>query len=143
MSVAGPCVSSRKDTALVLASLAVGWLWLMATAATVVHCSAMAKWIPLPKFRTVYPVIIVGCGIGAVAVGRFRGFELTAMLALYAFALIGLTIGLLPSRKLFMTYAREIGEGVTREKYDIPSWQIVFCVFAVIAMLVAAFALTR
>ncbi|WP_251060367.1 hypothetical protein [Streptomyces sp. ISL-100] len=126
-----------------LASVATGWLWLMAAAATVIHCSAMAKWIPRRKFRMVYPFIITGCGIGTIAFGQLRGFTLAAMIALYSFSLIGLTVGLFPSRKLFTMWAHELNEGVTRERYDFPRWHVPFSIFCVIVMLIAASVLTR
>ncbi len=136
-----PC--PRKDTTFVLASVAVYWLWLMAAAATVVHCSAMAIWIPLRKFRMMYPPVCVMGGAGIVAAGRGEGFTLASMIVLYAFALIGLTIGLFPTRKLFTVYAHEINEGVTRERYDYPRWHIAFCIASAIIMMFAASALTR
>lgn len=126
-----------------LASVAIGWLWLMAAAATVVHCSAMAKWIPRRKFRMVYPFIIVGCGIAAIALGRGNELTPAAMLALYSFSLIGLTIGFFPSRKLLTMWTHEINEGVTREKYEWPRSHLVFCCACVVVMAVAATALTR
>jgi hypothetical protein len=115
-----PAPFSPKETTLVLASVATEWLWLMAVAATAVHCSAMAVWIPLRIVRLTYPPVIVGCGMGAVAYGQSGGSTLASMLAMYAFALIGLTIGMFPTRKLFTMWAREIDRGVTRARYDYP-----------------------
>ncbi|MFJ6831993.1 hypothetical protein [Streptomyces sp. NPDC091209] len=126
-----------------LASVSTEWLWLLAMAATVIHCSAMAKWIPVQKFWTVYPSIMVGCGTGAGAVGLRSGFGLGAMLVLCAFALIGLTIGLFPTRKLLTAWAQEINNGVTRDRYDYPRSHVVFCIVVVVALLIAGFALTR
>lgn len=126
-----------------LASAPTGWLWLMATAATAVHVAAMARWIPLRRFRIAYPLIIVACGAGAVAYGRTEGFMLPAMLAMYAFSLVGLTLGLFPTRELFTTWALEMNSGVTRARYDVPRRHIVFCVVSVSLMALAAFALTR
>ncbi|WP_437579398.1 hypothetical protein [Sorangium sp. So ce887] len=108
------------------ASVAAGWLWLMAAAATVIYCSTMAMWIPLRKFRMTYPLIIFGCGIGMVAFGQQRGFTLTSMLALHSFSLIGLTIRMVPTRKLFTMWTHEINEGVIRERYDCPRSRLTF-----------------
>ncbi|WP_151898320.1 hypothetical protein [Streptomyces sp. C8S0] len=91
-----------------LASVAIEWLWLMAAAATVINCSAMGKWIPDQTFRVAYPLIVVGCGVGTIAIGRAQHFSLAAMIALYASSLIGMTIGLFPSRKLITLYAVEV-----------------------------------
>ncbi len=126
-----------------LASVTDGWLWLLAAAATVIHCSAMARWIPDRNFRVAYPVIVVGCGLGAMAIGRVEGFSLAAMIALYASSLIGLTIGLFPSRKLITMYAVEVQRGVRREKYDFPLWHRLFWCVPVVGMTLAAFALTH
>ncbi|MFC9744900.1 hypothetical protein [Streptomyces niveus] len=126
-----------------LASVPAGWLWLMAAAATAVHVAALARWIPLRRFRAAYPLIIVGCGAGAVAYGRTEGFTLAAMLAMYAFSLAGLTVGLFPTRKLFTAWALEMNSGVTRDRYDVPRSHIAFCVVCVSVMALAAFALTR
>ncbi|GAA2262481.1 hypothetical protein GCM10010232_62640 [Streptomyces amakusaensis] len=125
-----------------LASVGTGWLWLMAGAATVVHVSAMALWIPDRKFRMAYPFITVLCGACMIMAGRAEGFSLATMLVAYAFALIGLTIGMLPSRKLATMWAREINAGVTRETYDLPRRHIVFCIGVVVVMLFAGSVLT-
>ncbi|MEU0007213.1 hypothetical protein ABZ079_23765 [Streptomyces sp. NPDC006314] len=119
-------------------SVAAEWLWLLAIAALVIHCSAMAKWIPIQKFWTVYPFIWVLCGMGAVAFGSSRGFPLAHMLVLCSFALIGLTIGMYPTRKLFATWAHEINTGVTRERYDYPRSHLAFCGASVLVMLAVA-----
>ncbi|MFF3405884.1 hypothetical protein ACFYW8_06650 [Streptomyces sp. NPDC002742] len=125
-----------------LSSVPIEWLWLLALAATVIHCSAMATWIPVRRFRVAYPFVMVGCGAGAVAVGLSH-FGPAAMLVMYAFTLIGLTIGLFPTRKLFMAYAHEIDNGVTPARFDHPRSHLVFCVVVVVALLFAGFALTR
>ncbi|MFE9018055.1 hypothetical protein ACFYNL_05670 [Streptomyces sp. NPDC007808] len=126
-----------------LASVATGWLWLLAAATTVIHCLVMAKWVPLRRFRLAYPVTIVGCGLGTLALGQLRGLTLPALLTLYSFSLIGLTIGLLPSRKLLTKYAHELRQGTKRDSYDYPRRNIAFCVACVVATNVAAFVLTR
>ncbi|MFC5805831.1 hypothetical protein [Streptomyces formicae] len=116
----------------------------MAAAATVLACSALGKWIPDPKFRIWLPAILVVCGAGMVAYGQLTaGHELGQMLVLYSFTLIGLTIGLFPTRKLMTTYAEEISRGVKRERYDYPRSHIAFLVFVVVAMAFAAFVLTQ
>ncbi|TFI26622.1 hypothetical protein E4P36_16025 [Streptomyces sp. 4R-3d] len=65
------------------------------------------------------------------------------MLAMYAFSLAGLTVGLFPTRKLFTAWALEMNSGVTRDRYDVPRSHIAFCVVCVGVMALAAFALTR
>jgi hypothetical protein len=103
-----------------LATVATQWLLLMAAAATVINCSAMAKWIPDRKFRVTYPLIVVGCGLGMVAVGLSERFTVADMVTLYAFSLVGLTMALFPSRKLITEYAEEVKQGVTRDRYEWP-----------------------
>ncbi|MGY0065025.1 hypothetical protein ACWY4P_52820 [Streptomyces sp. LZ34] len=103
----------------------------------------MARWIPVQKFWTVYPFIWVLCGAGAVAIGVRLGFALAEMLIMCSFALIGLTIGMFPTRKLFAMWAHEINTGVTRERYDYPRSHLAFCGVSVIVMLLAAFLLAR
>jgi hypothetical protein len=127
----------------VLTSVATQWLWLLAIAALVIHCSAMAKWVPLQRFWTVYPFIWVVCGTGAVAYGAWRGFALETMLVVCSFALIGLTIGMYPTRKLLTEWAHEINQGVTRERYDYPRAHLAFCGASVIVMTAAAVLLAR
>ncbi|MGW6395807.1 hypothetical protein ACWFR1_36105 [Streptomyces sp. NPDC055103] len=114
-----------------LASSSGGWWWILAAMATVIHCSAMAAWIPVRRFRLVYPFIIVGCGAAVVA---------TAGLALYAFSLIGLTIGLYPTRRLLTLWSHEINQGVTRDRYAWPPSHLVFCIVCVVGAAVAAMA---
>ncbi|MEU2429906.1 hypothetical protein ABZ611_10355 [Streptomyces sp. NPDC007861] len=126
-----------------LASVPTVWLWLMAAAATAVACTALGAWIPDRKFRIWLPVILVVCGLGMAAYGRLFGHELGQMLVLYSFTLIGLTIGLFPTRKLMTTYAEEINRGVKRESYAYPRSHMVFLVFVVVAMAFAAFVLTQ
>ncbi len=124
-------------------SVTTDWPWLLAVAALVIHCSAMAKWIPIQRFWTTYPFIWVVCGTGAVAFGSWRGFPLPDMLVLCSFALVGLTIGMYPTRKLFAVWAHEINEGVTRERYDYPRSHLAFCGASVLVMLAAAVLVTH
>ncbi|MEU8585794.1 hypothetical protein AB0C59_02090 [Streptomyces sp. NPDC048664] len=126
-----------------LTSVAAEWPWILAITALVVHCSAMAKWIPLQRFQTAYPFIWVVCGVGAVAYGASRGFPLERVLAVSSFALLGMTIGMYPTRRLFTAWAREIGRGETRERYDYPRSHLAFCVTSMLVMSLAAFLLTR
>ncbi|WP_240467979.1 hypothetical protein [Streptomyces dangxiongensis] len=126
-----------------LTSVATQWLWLLAVTALVLHCSAMAKWIPVQRFWTVYPFIWVVCGTGGVAYGVWRGFAVEDMLVVCSFALIGLTIGMYPTRKLFAEWAREINRGVTRERYDYPRSHLAFCGASVLVMSAAAILLAR
>ncbi|OEJ21748.1 hypothetical protein AS594_39680 [Streptomyces agglomeratus] len=65
------------------------------------------------------------------------------MIAAYAFSLIGLTVGLFPSRNLFTTWAHELNQGVTRENYNLPRWHVPFSVFCVLVTLFAAAVLTQ
>ncbi|KOU66475.1 hypothetical protein ADK57_18495 [Streptomyces sp. MMG1533] len=65
------------------------------------------------------------------------------MLVGYAFALIGLTVGMFPSRKLLRRWSTEINAGETHETYDYPRSHLTFCVVITVVMLFAAFALTR
>jgi hypothetical protein len=127
----------------VLASVATGWLLLMAATASVIHFSAMALWIPVRKFQVSYPFVMGGCGAAAAACGQAQSFSLASILTMYTFALIGLTIGLLPSRKLFTTLAHDMADGVPHETYDYPRWYAVFCVASVVVVLLSGFALTR
>ncbi|MFF6997937.1 hypothetical protein ACFY93_23665 [Streptomyces sp. NPDC008313] len=126
-----------------LTSVDTHWLWLMATAAGVIHCYAMATWIPLPKFWRVYPFIWVLCGALMAPVGGAMGIPLPSMLVMYAFALTGLTIGMFPTRKLFAVWAAEIDEGTTRETYDYPRSHLAWLAVSVLTLLLTGFALTR
>ena len=126
-----------------LASVATEWLWLMAATATVVHSSAMARWVPIQKFWTAYPFVWVLCLAGMIPFGRATGYTLADMLVMYAFMLIGLTIGFFPSRKLFKSWSAEIKAGTPREQYDYPRSHVAFCVTSVVITLLAAFVLTR
>ncbi|AYN43395.1 hypothetical protein D9753_00920 [Streptomyces dangxiongensis] len=65
------------------------------------------------------------------------------MLVVCSFALIGLTIGMYPTRKLFAEWAREINRGVTRERYDYPRSHLAFCGASVLVMSAAAILLAR
>ncbi|MER8038269.1 hypothetical protein [Streptomyces hydrogenans] len=110
-----------------------GW-WSAAVVTTALHCSAMAAWIPVRRFRIVYPFAIVGCGaFVAVAVD----------VRLYVLSLVGLTIGLWPTRGLLTRWSHEIARGVTRERYDWPRSHLAFCVLCVTGGAVAASALAR
>ncbi|GGZ28029.1 hypothetical protein GCM10010387_21790 [Streptomyces inusitatus] len=126
-----------------LTTVAMHWIWLMAAAATVIHCFAMAKWIPLPVVRTAYPLVIVGCGVLVIALGDGRELTSVEKLVLYPSSLIGLTVGLLPSRKLFTVWALELKEGVRRERFEYPRWHVPFAVGTTVVFIVLGFALTR
>ncbi|KQX53696.1 hypothetical protein ASE09_07610 [Streptomyces sp. Root66D1] len=63
-----------------------------------------------------------------------------AGLPLYAFALFGLTIGLLPMRRLLAEWAEETNRGVTREQYDWPRGRLFFLVVCVVGASLAALA---
>lgn len=139
-----PACFSQKDTPFVLASLDIGWLWLMAAVSVVAHCTAMVIWIPVRRFRIAYPFIMVGCGIATIVLGwQARGFTVAQMLVLVSFALIGLTIGLLPLRKLFMASAYELSKGAPGGNHKVPFWRLAFCVGVVTIALLVSFVLTR
>ncbi|MFJ6699888.1 hypothetical protein ACIQM4_28040 [Streptomyces sp. NPDC091272] len=121
-----------------LASVGVGWLWLLAAAALVLLCSAMAIWVPTRRFRLVNPFIWIAYGAGLGITGWAQGWPPATTLVYYSFSLIGLTIGLFPSRKLFTASARE-NEGAAATV--IPRQHVVFSVVVVILMVVAATAL--
>ncbi|MFB6827538.1 hypothetical protein [Streptomyces hydrogenans] len=110
-----------------------GW-WSAAAVITALHCSAMAAWIPVRRFRIVYPFAIVGCGAVVAPAVDVR---------LYALSLVGLTVGLWPTRKLLTLWSHEIGRGVTRERYDWPRSHLAFCVLCVTGGAIAASVLAR
>ncbi|GAA2227072.1 hypothetical protein GCM10010232_10810 [Streptomyces amakusaensis] len=126
-----------------LTTVAMHWIWLMAAAATVIHCFAMAKWIPLPVVRTKYPLIIVGCGVLVIALGDGRELSSVEKLVLYSSTLIGLTVGLFPNRKLFTAWALEVKQGVRHARFEYPRGRVSFAVATTAAFIVLGVALTR
>ncbi|MGW6242566.1 hypothetical protein [Streptomyces roseolus] len=94
----------------------------------------MAAWIPVRRLRIAYPFVIVCCG-AVVA--------MTVDVRLYTLSLLGLTIGLWPTRRLLTLWSHEINRGVTRERYDWPRSHLVFCVLCVSGGAIAASALAH
>ncbi|GAA2636682.1 hypothetical protein [Streptomyces vastus] len=126
-----------------LASVPIGWLWLLAAASTALSSFLLGSWIPLRKFRIAYPVIMVVGGAVLVVVCRLKGIDLNAALVMYSFAHIGLTLGLLPQRKLFKEVLERWRRGETTDHIKIPRRHQVFLAVSVVAVLLAGFALTR
>ncbi|WP_173864712.1 hypothetical protein [Streptomyces roseifaciens] len=106
-----------------LAQLPLACLLLIAAAATLVFCFAMDRWMKVRKLTVAFLVISAGCCLGMIAVGSLQHQHWNArqMLVLYSFAWGGLTIGMFPSRKLFLKYGDEMRRGVKREKYEYPA----------------------
>ncbi|MCL7379854.1 hypothetical protein [Streptomyces sp. 35G-GA-8] len=126
-----------------LTSLPIGWLWLLAAASTALSSCLLGSWIPLRKFRIAYPVIMVICGGVLVVVCRLKGIDLTGALVMYSCAHIGLTLGLLPQRKLFKEVLERWRRGEATDTIKVPRRHQVFLAVCVIAVLLAGFALTR
>ncbi|WP_328770015.1 hypothetical protein [Streptomyces sp. NBC_00286] len=126
-----------------LASVSIGWLWLLAAASTVLSSCLMGSMVPLRKARIAYPVSMVSCGAVLIVVCRLNGIGLTGALVGYSCAHIGLTLGLLPQRKLF----REVGElwrrGEPTDHLKAPLRHQVFLAVCVVAVSLVGFALTR
>lgn len=108
----------------------------MAAAATVINCSAMAKWIPIQKFWVTYPFIMVAYG---QAQGGHAGFHAGHVRVLPHRA----DDRVFASRRLFTVWTHEINAGVTRERYDYLRSYIAWCVVSMIVMAVLAIAMTR
>ncbi|MEV4744455.1 hypothetical protein [Streptomyces sp. NPDC049555] len=96
---------------------------LMAAFATLVFCLAIDRWMKVRKLTLAFLVISVGCCLGMIVVGGLEYQHWTArqMLVEYAFMWTGLTIGMFPSRKLFLEYGDEWRRGIKREKYEYPA----------------------
>ncbi|MFI9201211.1 hypothetical protein [Streptomyces sp. NPDC053048] len=123
-----------------LALLPLPHLLLMAAVSTVVFCLAIDRWTKTRKLTVVLFVLCVGGCLGMIAVGRlqYQHWNARQMLVLYSFALIGLTIGLFPSRKLFLKYGDELRRGVKRDTYEYPArYQVVLYVSVVVMCLMA------
>ncbi|MEV7867825.1 hypothetical protein AB0P17_17355 [Streptomyces sp. NPDC088124] len=126
-----------------LTSLPIGWLWLLAAASTALSSCLLGSWIPLRKFRIAYPVTMVVCGGALVGVCRLTGIDLTGALVMYSCAHIGLTLGLLPQRKLFKEVLERWRRGEPTDNIKVPRRHQVFFAVCVVAVLLAGFALTR
>ncbi|NGO68768.1 hypothetical protein [Streptomyces boncukensis] len=117
------------------------WLWLMAAAATAINCTAMAIWVPDRHSRTIWPPIIIACGIGMIAVGRMNGHSLATTVVGYSFGIVGLTIGMFPARKKMKQSTLDQKRGINRD-YGSPKWYVAFCLTCFIASISAAYLLT-
>ncbi|GAA2388157.1 hypothetical protein GCM10010420_09180 [Streptomyces glaucosporus] len=126
-----------------LTSLSIGWLWLLAAASTALSSGALGSWIPLRKFRIAYPVIMVACGVGLVAFCRLNGFSPAEALVMYSSAHIGLTLGMLPMRKLFREGFERWRRGELTEPIEVPRRYLVFFAVSLVLVSLAGFALTR
>ncbi|MGK5548300.1 hypothetical protein ACSNOH_26755 [Streptomyces sp. URMC 127] len=127
-----------------LAQLPLPHLLLMAAFSTVVFCCAMDRWTKTHKLTAVLFVLCIGGCLGMVAVGRlqYQHWNARQMLVLYSFALTGLTVGLFPSRKLFMKYGDEWRRGVKRDTYEYPARYQAALYVSVIVMCFLAFVLS-
>ncbi|MEG3628865.1 hypothetical protein [Streptomyces poriticola] len=126
-----------------LTSVPIGWLWLLAAAATVLSSCVLGSWIPLRKFRIAYPVIMVTGGAVLVLVCRVKGIDLTGALVMYACAHIGLTLGLLPQRRMFREVLERWRRGEPTDHLKAPRRHHVFLAVCVVGVSLAGFALTR
>ncbi|GHB74777.1 hypothetical protein GCM10010377_76520 [Streptomyces viridiviolaceus] len=126
-----------------LTSVPIGWLWLLAVASTVLSSCTLGSWIPLRKFRIAYPMIMVVGGSVLVVVCRLQGIDLSGALVMYSCAHIGLTLGLLPQRKLFKKVLERWRRGEPTDQVGIPRRHQVFLAVCLIGVLLAGFALTR
>lgn len=126
-----------------LTSVPIGWLWLLAVASTALSSCTLGSWIPLRKFRIAYPVIMIVGGTVLVVVCRLKGIDLAGALIMYSCAHIGLTLGLLPQRKLFKEVLERWRRGEATDHVQIPGRHQVFLAVCVIGVLLAGFALTR
>ncbi|MCC3653725.1 hypothetical protein LIX60_20115 [Streptomyces sp. S07_1.15] len=126
-----------------LASVPMGWLWLLAAASTVLSSCLLGSWIPLRQFRIAYPVTMVVGGAGLIVVCRAQGIDLTGALVMYSCAHIGLTLGLLPQRKLFKEVYERWRRGEATDHLKAPRAHLAFLAVSVVGVLLAGFALTR
>ncbi|MGI5531568.1 hypothetical protein ACQEVX_30580 [Streptomyces syringium] len=127
-----------------LAQLPLPYLLLMAAASTFVFCLAIDRWTKTRKLTVVLFVLCIGGCLGMVAVGRlqYQHWSARQMLVLYSFALTGLTIGLFPSRRLFLEYGAELRRGVKRDTYEYPARYQAALYVSVVVMCLLAFMLS-
>ncbi|MFI1965439.1 hypothetical protein ACH429_15220 [Streptomyces pathocidini] len=107
-----------------LAQLPLSYLLLMAALATFIFCFYMDRWLKIPKVTAMSFVISVGCCLGMIAVGglQYQQWSPKQMLVMYSFGWLGLTVGLIPSRKPALNYYDEWRRGIRREKYEYSKW---------------------
>lgn len=126
-----------------LASVPVGWLWLLAAASTALSSCLLGNMIPLRKFRIAYPVTMVVGGAVLVVVCRANGIGLAGTLVMYSCAHIGLTLGMLPQRGLFKEVFERWRRGEATDHLKVPRRHQAFLAVCVVGVLLAGFALTR
>ncbi|MFF8776667.1 hypothetical protein ACF07W_05310 [Streptomyces sp. NPDC015140] len=126
-----------------LTSVPVVWLVLLAVAATALSSRLLGSWIPFRKFRIAYPVTMVTGGVLLVLVCRLNGFGLSEALVMYSCAHIGLTLGMLPQRKLFREILERWRRGEPTEHLTPRGSHLALLAVSVVGVLFAGFALTR
>ncbi|MEU1819340.1 hypothetical protein ABZ543_29770 [Streptomyces roseifaciens] len=127
----------------VLATLPLPYLLLMAAFSTILFCLAMDRWTKTRKLTMALFALCVGGCLGMIAVGRlqYQHWSAHQMLVLYSFTLTGLTIGLFPSRRLFLKYGDERRRGVKRDTYEYPARYQAALYISVVVMCLLAFIL--
>ncbi|MFG3153125.1 hypothetical protein ACGF7W_13935 [Streptomyces sp. NPDC048219] len=126
-----------------LTSVPIGWLWLLAAAATALSSCALGSWIPLRGFRIAFPTVMVVGGAFLVVVCRSQGIGLAGALVMYACAHIGLTLGLLPQRRMFAEILERWRRGEATDHIRPPRRHLAFFAVCLVGVLFAGFALTR
>ncbi|MFE0812732.1 hypothetical protein ACFW4M_34905 [Streptomyces sp. NPDC058794] len=126
-----------------LTSVPVAWLWLLAAASTALSSCLLGSWIPLRKFRIAYPLTMVTGGGLLIVVCQLNGFGLSEALVMYSCAHIGLTLGMLPQRKLFREVLERWRRGEPTDHIKVPRGHLAFLVVTVVGVSLAGFALTR
>ncbi|MFI1965440.1 hypothetical protein ACH429_15225 [Streptomyces pathocidini] len=126
-----------------LAQLPLSYLLLIATAATLTFCLYMDRWLKVRKLAVAFLVISPACCLGMVIAGglQYQQWSLKQMLIMYSFTWIGITIGLVPPRRLVLEYLEEFQQGVKREKYEFPRWQSMVLCISTTVMIVVGFVL--
>ncbi|WUO78249.1 hypothetical protein OG436_01785 [Streptomyces caniferus] len=119
-----------------LARLPLLYLLLMAAVATLIFCFYMDRWLNARKVTAMSFVISVGCCLGMIVVGglQYQHWSHKQMLILYSFTWVGLTIGLIPSRRPVFEYCDEWRRGVRRDKYEYSKWCAIAPVVSVTLM---------
>ncbi|MFV0134409.1 hypothetical protein ACLGIH_14395 [Streptomyces sp. HMX87] len=126
-----------------LTSVPLAGLLLLAAAATALSSCVLGSWIPFRPFRIAYPVTMVTLGAVLVVVCRLQGFGLAEALVMYSCAHIGLTLGLLPQRRLFREVLELWRRGEPTHHLKARAGHQVFLAVCVVGVLFAGFALTR
>ncbi|WP_030547074.1 hypothetical protein [Streptomyces albus] len=126
-----------------LASVPIAWLWLLAAASTVLSSCVLGSWIPFRKFRIGWPVTMVVVGAATLVTCQAEGFGLAGGLVMHSFGQIGLTLGLLPQRKLFREVYERWRRGEPTEHIRVPRRHTAFLAVCFVGVSFAGFALTR